>query len=251
MLITTLLTFFGTRERVHTKADLPTGSLLATYRVVFSNKPFVLLLLTYAFHIMALTFLQSILVYYTRYVYSADLTTIAMLVLLLVAMVFIPISVLVSKRIGKKRTYQICFVIIASACLIIFTLGHILGPKFFMSMMVYAGIGVGFSYVAPYAMIPDAIDFDALKTGERHEGAYYGMWTFISKLGTALSVFLSGLILSLGGYIADTVQSPKTILAIRLLIGPIPGVIFIAALAVIQRYPLDEKSCRGIRQETL
>jgi GPH family glycoside/pentoside/hexuronide:cation symporter len=247
MLITTLITFFGTKERVHTKADLPTGSLLATYRAVFSNKPFVLLLLTYAFHIMALTFLQSILVYYTRYVYSshsADLTTIAMLILLLVAMVFIPISVLVSKRIGKKRTYQICFVIIASACLIIFTLGHTLGPDFFMAMMVYAGIGVGFSYVAPYAMVPDAIDFDAAKTGGRNEGAYYGMWTFISKLGTSLSVFLSGLILSLGGYIADAVQSSKAILAIRLLIGPIPAVIFIAALAMIQLYPLDEKSCR-------
>ncbi|MFP3040629.1 MFS transporter [Treponema primitia] len=248
MLITTLLTFFGTKEKVHTKADLPTGSLLSTYRAVFSNKPFVLLLLTYAFHIMALTFVQSILVYYTRYVYnSADLTTIAMLLLLLVAMVFIPISVLVSKRIGKKRTYQICFGIIASACIIIFFLGHILGSHFFLGMMVYAGIGVGFSYVAPYAMVPDAIDFAAAKEGERNEGAYYGMWTFVSKLGVALSVFFSGIILSLGGYIAEAIQSPGAILAIRFLIGPIPALIFIAALVVIQFYPLDEKAFREIQ----
>jgi GPH family glycoside/pentoside/hexuronide:cation symporter len=205
---------------------------------------------------MAITFLQSILVYYTRYVYSthsADLATLAMLLLLLVAMVFIPVSVLVSKRIGKKRTYQICFVIIASACLIIFALGHVLGPNFFMGMMVYAGIGVGFSYVAPYAMVPDAIDFGAAKTGEwsvhpgRNEGAYYGMWTFVSKLGTALSVFLSGIILSLGGYIAEAVQSAGSVLAIRLLIGPIPAVIFIGALAVVQFYPLDEKAYGEIK----
>ncbi len=248
MLITTLLTFCGTKEKVHTKADLPTGSLLSTYRAVFSNKPFVLLLLTYAFHIMALTFVQSILVYYTRYVYnSADLTTIAMLLLLLVAMVFIPISVLVSKRIGKKRTYQICFGIISSACIIIFFLGHILGPHFFLGMMVYAGIGVGFSYVAPYAMVPDTIDFAATRDGERNEGAYYGMWTFVSKLGTALSVFLSGIILSLGGYIAEAVQGSGAIMAIRFLIGPIPAIIFIGALVVIQFYPLDEKAFREIK----
>jgi GPH family glycoside/pentoside/hexuronide:cation symporter len=247
MLLTTLLTFFGTKEKPHTKADLPTGGLFATYKAVFSNKPFVLLLITYAFHIMALTFLQSILVYYTRYVYNRpDLTTIAMLLLLLVAMVFIPISVLVAKKIGKKRTYQICFVIIASACCIIFALGHVLGPNFFLGMMVYAGIGVGFSYVAPYAMVPDAIDFDAARTGERNEGAYYGMWTFISKLGTALSVFLSGAILSLGGYIAGAVQSAGSLLAIRLLIGPIPAGIFIGALVVMQFYPLDEKAVREI-----
>jgi Na+/melibiose symporter-like transporter len=32
-------------------------------------------------------------------------------------------------------------------------------------------------------------------------GRGYGMRTFISKLGTSLSVFISGLILSAGGYI--------------------------------------------------
>jgi GPH family glycoside/pentoside/hexuronide:cation symporter len=252
MMLTTLLTFFGAKEKIHTKADLPTGGLFATYKAVFSNKPFVLLLLTYAFHIMALTFLQSILVYYTRYVYNrTDLTTIAMLLLLLVAMVFIPISVLVSKKIGKKRTYQICFVIIASACLIIFAFGHAFGPNFFLVMMVYAGIGVGFSYVAPYAMVPDAIDFEAAKSGERNEGAYYGMWTFVSKLGTAFSVFLSGVILSLGGYIAGAVQSAGSLLAIRLLVGPIPAVIFIGALVVMQFYPLDEKAYREITGKNL
>jgi GPH family glycoside/pentoside/hexuronide:cation symporter len=256
MLVTTLLTFFGTRERSHTKADLPTEGLFATYKIVFTNKPFVLLLLTYGFHIMALTFLQSILVYYTRYVYNReDLTTLAMIILLLTAMVFIPISVLVSKRIGKKRTYQICFVIIASACLIIFALGHILGPNFFLGFMVYAGIGVGFSYVAPFAMVPDAIDFGAARTlqrsspgsGERKEGAYYGMWTFVSKLGTALSAFLSGIILSLGGYIAGADQGPGAIMAIRFLIGPIPAIIFIGALVVMQFYSLDEKAYREIQ----
>jgi GPH family glycoside/pentoside/hexuronide:cation symporter len=115
-----------------------------------------------------------------------------------------------------------------------------------MGMMVYAGIGVGFSYVAPYAMVPDAIDFDAARSGERNEGAYYGMWTFVSKLGTALSVFLSGIILSLGGYVAEAAQSTGSVLAIRSLIGPIPAVIFIGALAVIQFYPLDEKTYREI-----
>jgi GPH family glycoside/pentoside/hexuronide:cation symporter len=112
--------------------------------------------------------------------------------------------------------------------------------------MVYAGIGVGFSYVAPFAMIPDAVDYDAAQSGERKEGAYYGMWTFVSKLGTALAVFFSGIILSLGGYIAEAVQSAASLLAIRLLIGPIPALIFLGALAVIQGYPLDEKALKDI-----
>jgi GPH family glycoside/pentoside/hexuronide:cation symporter len=245
--VTTLLTFFGVREIPHRKEDLPTKGFFATYRQVFTNKPYLILLFTYAMHLCALTFLQGILVYYTKYVYhSEELATPAMVVLLLTAMICIPISVLVSKTIGKKRVYQICFAILSAACLLIFLFGHILGRNFFLGIMVFAGIGVGFSYVAPFAMVPDAVEYDAVKTGERKEGAYYGIWTFVAKVGQSLSVFLSGIILSFGGYIADAIQSTDAIMAIRLIIGPIPALIFIGAIVLIQFYPLDEKTYNAL-----
>jgi GPH family glycoside/pentoside/hexuronide:cation symporter len=174
-----------------------------------------------------------------------------MLTLLLTAMVFIPVSVAVSKKIGKKRTYQICFVVIASACGIIYFLGHRMPLAFFYGLMVYAGMGVGFSYVAPFAMVPDAIEYEALTTGERKEGAYYGMWTFISKLGTALALFVAGQILELGGYISQSgnssvTQPPSVFNAVRMIIGPIPIVVLGAAILVIQFYPLDKKRYRDL-----
>jgi GPH family glycoside/pentoside/hexuronide:cation symporter len=120
--------------------------------------------------------------------------------------------------------------------------------------MVYAGMGVGFSYVAPFAMVPDVIEYEALKTGERKEGAYYGMWTFISKLGTALAIFVSGQILELGGYIpqagtSSVIQPPSVFLAIRLIIGPIPVAVLGAAILLIQFYPLDEKRYRDLLEK--
>jgi GPH family glycoside/pentoside/hexuronide:cation symporter len=249
VMITTLLTFQGTKEQP--APQVPKKGFFATYKTVFTNRPYLIVLFTYALHLIALTLVQGIVVYYTKYVYQKEeMTTPALLILLLVAMVFIPVSVLVSKKIGKKRTYQICFVMVASACMAIFFLGHILGTTFFLIVMVYAGIGVGFSYVAPFAMVPDAIDYDAVKTGERKEGAYYGIWTFFAKVGQSLAVFLSGLILSWGGYVADTIQSEESLWAIRVLIGPLPAFIFIAALFLIQAYPLDEKSYQTLINES-
>jgi GPH family glycoside/pentoside/hexuronide:cation symporter len=206
---------------------------------------------------MAITFLQSILAYYVEYLYPEsfirqmsglplDFTTLCMMALLLTAMVFIPISVLISKKIGKRRTYQICFLVIGAACAAVSAAGHLLPPHLFLGLMVFAGIGVGFSYVAPFAMVPDTVEYDAVRTGERKEGAYYGMWTFISKVGAALSVFVSGLILNWGGYVAKAVQGPKALLAIRLIIGPIPAVIFLGAFVLMRFYPLDEKTYRKI-----
>jgi GPH family glycoside/pentoside/hexuronide:cation symporter len=245
MMLVTLLTFLGTKEKKFRKEDLPKESFIDTYKTVFNNKPFVILLLTYALHMTGISFLTTILAYYTNSVLGrGDITTIALILLLLSAMVFIPVSVLVSKKIGKKRTYQICFVILASACALLFSLGHRLPVEFFYAMMVYAGIGVGFSYVAPFAMMPDVIEADAAKSNKRNEGAYYGMWTFISKLGTALALFISGWILELGGYIsqagdAAAVQPHSVLGAIRTIIGPIPMVILVAAIVVVQFYPLE------------
>jgi len=250
MMIVTLLTFLGTKEKQYRKEDLPTEGFFATFKVVFKNKPYVLLLLTYALHMTGISFLTTILAYYTENILNRpDITTIVLVLLLVTAMLFIPVSVLVSKKIGKKTTYQICFVIIASACAAIFFLGHRMPVEFFYFVMIYAGIGVGFSYVAPFAMVPDVIEYEAAKTGVRNEGAYYGMWTFISKLGTALALFVSGHILTLGGYISQAgegtaVQPPSVFNAIRAIIGPLPMVVLIAAIVVIQFYPLDKKEYR-------
>jgi GPH family glycoside/pentoside/hexuronide:cation symporter len=248
MMLVTLVTFFGTREKTYRREDLPAEGFFSAYGAVFRNKPFVLLLSAYALHMTGVSFLTAILAYYTGSVLNrADITTIALVFLLVTAMVFIPVSVLVSKRIGKRRTYQICFVILASACGIIFALGHRLPVKFFFGLMAYAGIGVGFSYVAPFAMVPDVIEHGAAGTGKRNEGAYYGMWTFVSKLGTALALFVSGQILEAGGYISRAgdgaaVQPPPVLSAIRAIIGPIPMAVLIAAVVVMQFYPLDKSA---------
>ncbi len=244
MAVSTLVTFFSVKEPDHSAEPKPTEKFFPTFLAVFKNRPYVILLLTYALNLTALNFVQGILVYYFKYIYRNEgLTTLAMILLLVTAMICIPISVKVSKHIGKKRTYQICFAVLASACAVIYLLGHKLGSSFFLGMMVYAGIGVGFGYVAPWAMVPDAIEYDAVRTGNRKEGAFYGMWTFTSKVGTSLAIALTGAILGAAGYAANLPeQGSQALGAIRLIIGPIPAAIFLAAIFLVERYPIDEKT---------
>jgi len=252
MAVTALITFFSVREPDHSKTPLPTEGFFETFLAVFKNKPYLNILATYALNLTALNFVQGILVYYFKYLYNNEgATTIAMILLLVVAMLCIPVSVLVSKRIGKKRTYQISFFILATACMGIFFLGHVLGMSFFLAMMVYAGVGIGFGYVAPWAMVPDTIEFDAVKTGKRKEGAFYGMWTFTSKVGTSLAIFLTGIILGIAKYSPNLAeQLPSAKMAIRLLVGPIPAAVFVASMILVQFYPLDEKAYAAIMAES-
>lgn len=247
MAVTILITFFSVREPDHSLEPIPKEGFFETFLVVFKNRTYVRILLVYACNLTGITFVQTILVYYFKYLYKNESkTTLAMILLLITAMVCIPISVVIAKKIGKKRMYQIALGILAVGCMAIFSLGHILGMGFTFAVMVISGVGIGLSYVPPFSMLPDVVEVDSIESGKRKEGAYYGMWTFVSKLGVALAPALSGLFLGLSGFVPDATQSSSTIFAIRLIIGPIPALIFIVGIIIVNRYPLDEKTYEAL-----
>ena len=251
MALSILTTFFSVREQDRSHEAPLSERFFETFMSVFKNGTYVRLLVVYACNLTGVTFVQTILVYYFKYLYRNEgMTTIAMICLLVTAMVCIPVSVLLAKKTGKKRLYQIALGIIAVGCMAVFLFGHILGMYYTLAVMVFAGIGIGFSYVPPFSMLPDVIEVDAVRTAKRKEGAYYGMWTFVSKIGIALAPALVGLVLSLSGFTPDAVQTPGTLLAIRVLIGPVPVAIFLAGILIIERYPLDEMTYEGIVGKT-
>ena len=66
--------------------------------------------------------------------------------------------------------------------------GERLGVRWTFALMVFGGVGLGATYALPWSMMPDAIEWEAVRSGMRREGAYYGIWTFCSKIGQALSI---------------------------------------------------------------
>ncbi len=250
MAVTALVTAVSVREGPHSRAPVPKEGFVETFAVVFRDRAYLVILFTYALHLTGLAFVQGVLVYYFKWLYRDEgAATLAMVILLVVAMAFIPVSVLVSKRIGKKRTYQICFAILSVATLAVWAFGHRFGMGFFYGAMVFAGVGVGFGYAAPWAMLPDVVELDALRTGKRKEGAFYGVWTFMNKVGAALAAGLSGLALQLAGYDAALTTQPDSVLAaIRVVIGLVPAFVFLAALLLVERYPIDEKRYKEIME---
>jgi len=247
MLVTAMITGLTVREPQRASGTKAEKGFIRTYLSVFRNGAYLIVLIAYALYLIGLTFLQSAITYYFTYIYGNEgLQTLALGILLVVAMVFIPVSVVVSRRIGKKLAFQICLFILGTSSLALFFLGHVFGPNFFLGMMVYSGIGVGFGYVAPYAMVPDTIEVDAVRSGKRNEGAFYGIWLFTSKIGQALAWLATGLVLALGHYVANIAQAGTAKLAIRFLVGPLPALFLFGALVLIQFYPLDEKTYASI-----
>jgi glycoside/pentoside/hexuronide:cation symporter, GPH family len=250
MAITALITVFSVREP---KTVRPAQmDFFKTYLAVFKNKPYLFILAAYVLHILAITAVSGIAIYYFKYIHGAEAkTTIAILILLLTAMVFIPVSVFLSKKVGKKLVYGGGMAWVAVVLMILFFLGHKHPITFSYIMMCVMGVGFGFTYALPYAIVPDAIEYDYLKTGERREGAFYGIWTWALKIGQALAVLAMGWVLSIMGYVASPPgvflkQTPSAELGIRLFLGPIPAAIFILGAIAVWLYPINEKRYKEI-----
>ena len=248
MMVTALITFFTVKEPAQPAAQKHEKRfLLKEYVTAFRNKPFLLILIPWALFITGVTITSSSLKYYFEYVVlDANGVTMALLVLLVFALLGIPVWVKISKRIGKRLSYMTGMTIFSAGILLLSFLGDRVSVTGLYCIMALTGAGLSTHYIIPYALIPDVIEWDYAHTGQRREGIYYGLWTFISKLGQALSGLIIGITLSASGYVANTMQGAASVSAIRFLTGAIPTVVIIAGILVIRNYPISEEVYREI-----
>jgi GPH family glycoside/pentoside/hexuronide:cation symporter len=90
----------------------------------------------------------------------------------------------------------------------------------------------------PWSMLGEVVDEDELRCGERREGLYFGLFTFLRKLGGALAVSIGLFVLDLSGFVANQEQSQTTLTTIRVLTAVVPGVFVVLGAWVARGYPL-------------
>jgi len=242
MMITALATFFAIREPSE-QPPVVREKVFRSFLDAMKTRAFLLSVFPWLLHVTGTSIIQGALVYYFRYIYGADSQfEIALLFLLGSVFVFIPVWAFISRKIGKKLSYNIGMLVFAVVVIVFFLFAPRLGLTFSYVIMALAGIGFATHYVMPHAILPDVVEYDYAETGVRREGIFYGLWTFGSKVGQALALGLNGWILAAFGYAADVDQTALAKLGIRLLVGPIPAVFFVAGIIVLSYYPINRKA---------
>ena len=96
------------------------------------------------------------------------------------------------------------------------------------------------AHVLPWAILPDAIEWDEYQTGVRHEGMFYSLTTLTKKIATSIALPLVLLLLDATGYAPNIPQqTPRALLGIRVAIGPIPAILLLIGIGFAFKYPLD------------
>jgi GPH family glycoside/pentoside/hexuronide:cation symporter len=104
-------------------------------------------------------------------------------------------------------------------------------------------------------MVPDVVEYDEVRTGQRREGSYYAFASFFQKLATAAALWGMGQALALTGYLTPNlsgplpVQPPEAVTAIRIFIGPVPAGLLFLAVIFAWKYSITRESHQATLQK--
>lgn len=164
------------------------------------------------------------------------------------AFLVIPVVTKISEKVGKKNA----FIIATLLSVIGYTLkwwGFNPANPWLMFMPIpFLSFGIGGLFTLMMSMTADVCDLDELNNGERREGMFGAVYWWMVKLGTAVAMLTSGIVLHYIGF-DESIQSQAadTITNLRIADIVIPIVAAFIAIILIWKYDITESKANEIR----
>ncbi len=249
-ILTILTTTLTVKERKRPEFTPNSMPPIKSFLTTFKNKPFMQLMGAQFLSSFSFTLLTSLLSYFVIYQLRMEnqLTFIMLLLLVSIGAFLFPWRY-ISDKINKGPSYALGLLIASLAVIATFFFPMGSTPLIYVIVFI-AGLGFSGQWVFPWSMLPDVVEYDQVMTGERHEGIYYGMWSFLGKFTGALGIAVSGWALKLFGYNGYlSGQSTRALLGIRLFFGPVPAIVLIISLPLLIWYPITKKTHAELLQK--
>jgi GPH family glycoside/pentoside/hexuronide:cation symporter len=220
-------------------------SIAETYRAGVAalrrSQPFRALLLTFMLQGLATGIMLAGASYVARWVLGTGVTLL-FVALIAPAVVFAPLWALVSRRVGKERSFRLASLLFGIAALSMLLLVWLPG-EWMYAPVALAGAAYAGMQSLPMSMLPDVISHDAQRHGQGAAGSFGGVWTAGETTGIALGTTVLGIVLSASGYIesvggVQVAQPASAVTGIALSFSIVPAVIIALSLVTFSRYPL-------------
>ncbi|MFA5688193.1 MAG: MFS transporter [Kiritimatiellales bacterium] len=183
---------------------------------------------------------------------SGQLMTLVGYIMPFATMLAIPVMDRLSKKTGKKTALIVAFSFCVVGAFLRWWFYTPANPYLSIIPTVLFGIGCAAGYMFINAMIPEAVDADELKTGERREGMFSAMYGWVYKFGGALAMWLSGYVLQWTGFDATLeTQSSKTVYWLHFSFTWVAGVSLLLTVLLALTYPITEKKAYETRQKLI
>uniref|UniRef100_A0A8C2C3N9 Zgc:171501 n=1 Tax=Cyprinus carpio TaxID=7962 RepID=A0A8C2C3N9_CYPCA len=173
-----------------------------------------------------------------------------MLAILVSATISVPVWQMTLVRLGKKTALFIGLPLLIPGLLVLVAM-----PENFpvcMVMCVLAGSSLAALFLLPWSMLPDVVDEFTVQNPSCKglEPLFFSCSRFCNKFGGGLSAGISTMTLHFTGYKAGACSlADGVVLAMKLLLAPIPIAFLLVGLVFFCLYPINEVRRKQIQQD--
>ena len=218
-------------------------------RATFRNGAFRVLLPTVVLFALAFQLLQTDIPFYVHAIvgkHSWLSATLLLGVAIGAALVCVPLFARLARRTSKRRAYSLSMLAAAATFPLLGVAGLLPGIPATVQLLVVAalvGAPIGAHFLFPVPLTADVIDDDSTRTDLRREATYLGASSFVERTATSIAPLLVVLVLLLGDTRGHTV-------GVRL-VGPLAGVILLAAYLLFRAYDLPDEVPERVQPEAV
>ena len=192
--ITMLIPVLAIKEKDYSTSTPTHLPLLPAMRKTFSNKNFKYYLISDFSYYMALSIISSGLLYFVTVLLKLPDTRggVMMGVMVLTSLIFYPVILYLSKKIGKKPIVLFSFGLLSLIFVAIFFLGKfpISADAQIYTLVLCASFPLASLGILPNAILAEIAERDAKLTGENREGMFFAVKYLFVKLGQSLGIAL-------------------------------------------------------------
>lgn len=242
-----LVAFAMSKERVKPPKDQK-ADLRQDLTNLFANKAWLVIFITSLLILIYVAIRSSVIVYYWQYLIGDKGGASMFMVVgtLCVLMGVLPTKWL-SAKLGKKRLFIGCMVIIGLSSVGFYWAGT--NIFWLYAMQIVFSLASGPTFPLIWAMLADAADYGTFKYGRRTTGLIYSAATLGQKAGFSIGGAIALWVLAWFGYAANVPQTPEALDGIRLTMSLIPGAIALSCVVALWRYPLSDADTMAINNE--
>ncbi|MFA5968843.1 MAG: MFS transporter [Sphingomonas sp.] len=214
------------------------ASLRASITSLIANRAFVTLNLAMMAMIVAVTILNKSVLYYFKYSLNDDHGGQAALAWMgLISVVAVPAWMVLRRHLGTRSLWFLAAGGSMAGLGGFAVMGISTSNTMVLFLVAMQAMFVGLHFVF-WAMLPNTIEFGERMTGMRVEGAVFGLAALLQRLAIGIATTILGTAYNQAGYVANVLQRPDTLLAMRLTVTLVPMAFLALSCVMILLNPL-------------
>ena len=258
--VSSLIFFLNVHEKNEVNNEEKSPTIREMFKALFSNSQAIVIVIAITAVNIGTGITGNLMPYFFHFDlggadWNSNYSLITMAIFAFQVLGMMVVYPLIRRFFNRKGIFSFALISAIAGYGLLFVMAMLKQAPFFLLFVpcLFMGVSTGILNILTTVYLADAVDFGEVTNGRRDESVVFSMQTFVVKLASGISAGLTGVVVAVIGLNTsenawvDGLNSPSTLLILRLFMALIPVAALAFSLAYFARkFILDEKKMEEI-----